>query len=168
MSPVLLPTVDQVDQIPSVKDMVVPPEFLDENLHMNIGHYLTLSARGVGALCDELGLGHDYIDERRLTVFTAEHHIRYFAELRLGQELSVHVRLLDRSAKALHAMAFILNRTTHALASTMEVALVHVGMDTRRPEDFPADIVERIDIALKADDYAWPAPLCGVMGIRRQ
>lgn len=163
-----IPTLEQVSEIPTTTELSVPQEFLDENLHMNISHYLTLGARGVGARCDDMGLGRSYIDDRRLTIFTAEHHIRYFAELRLGQDLSVHVRFLERSAKALHAMAFLVNRSTDSLACTLEVALVHVGMDSRRPEDFPEDIAVRIDEAIKADDYSWPAPVCGVMGVRRR
>lgn len=163
-----LPTVEQVSEIPTTTKLSVPQDFLDENLHMNISHYLTLGARAIGARCDDMGLGQSYIDERRLTIFTAEHHIRYYAELLLGQELSVHVRLLERSTKALHAMAFLVNRSTDALACTLEVALVHVGMDTRRPEDFPEDIAARIDEAVKADGYSWPAPICGVMGVRRR
>ena len=164
-----LPTVEQVSELPTVTEMSVPEEFLDENHHMNITHYLSLGARGIGSRCDDMGLGQSYIDDRRLTIFTAEHHIRYFAELRLGQDLSVHVRFLERSAKALHAMAFLVNRSTDVLACTLEVSLVHVGMDTRRPADFPDDIALRIDEAIKADDsYSWPAPVCGVMGVRRR
>ena len=163
-----LPTVEQVSEIRTTKTLLVPPEFLDENQHMNIAHYLTLAARGVGARCDDMGLGQSYIDDRRLTIFTAEHHIHYCAEVLQGQELSVHVRLLERSVKVLHAMAFLVNRSTDALACTLEVALVHVGMDTRRPEAFPEDIASRIDEAIKADAYSWPAPVCGVMGVHRR
>ena len=163
-----MPTVEQVSEIPTMNTLLVPQEFLDENQHMNISHYLTLAARGVGARCDDMGLGQSYIDDRRLTIFTAEHHIHYCAEVLQGQELSVHVRLLERSVKVLHAMAFLVNRSTDALACTLEVALVHVGMDTRRPEAFPEDIASRIDEAIKADAYSWPSPVCGVMGVHRR
>lgn len=162
-----LPTLEQISDLAAVTEMSVPEEFLDENLHMNITHYLALGARGIGTRCDEIGMDQSYIEERRLTIFTAEQHIGYFAELRLGQELSVHVRMLERSAKALHAMAFLVNRSTGSLACTLEVTLVHVGMDTRRPTDFPDDIASAIDAAIKANDRAWPAPVCGIMGVRR-
>jgi len=163
-----MPTVEQVSEIPTTTAMAVPKDFLDENEHMNIAHYLTLGARGIGARCDAIGLGQSYIDVQRRTIFTAEHHIGYYAELLLGQDLTVHVRLLERSTKAIHAMAFLVNRSTDALACTLEVTLVHVGMDTRRPEDFPSDIALRIDEAIKVDDYVWPAPVSGVMGVRRR
>ena len=164
-----LPTADQVDQIPATTVKKVPQEYLDENLHMNIQHYLVLGATALGTRCDDLGLGQDYIDSRRLTVFTAEHHIRYYAEMTLGQELSVHVRLLEHSSKVIHAMAFLVNRSDKVLACTLEVTLVHVGMDTRRPVGFPDDIADRIDAALKEQsDLDWPPPVCGSMGVRRR
>ncbi len=164
----VLPTLEQISELPVATEMTVPEGFLDENMHMNISHYLTLCARGVGARCDQMGLDQDYIDIRRLTVFTAEQHIRYFAELRLDQDLSVHTRLLGRSDKVLHAMAFLVNRSTNALACSFEVTLVHVGMDTRAAEPFPVDIADRIDLTLKDDNFSWPAPVCGVMGIRHK
>ncbi|MGZ5366435.1 thioesterase family protein [Aeromicrobium sp.] len=162
------PTVEQVDEIPAATEQQVPQEYIDENNHMNIQHYLVLGATALGTRCDELGLGQDYIDSRRLTVFTAEHHIRYYSELLLGQELSIHVRMLERSSKVIHAMSFLVSRSDNLLACTLEVILVHVGMDTRRPVDFPEDIADRIDAAIKdQSQLSWPAPVCGVMGVRR-
>ncbi|MGZ5388887.1 MAG: thioesterase family protein, partial [Aeromicrobium sp.] len=117
----IIPTVEQVDEIPAATEQKVPQEYIDENNHMNIQHYLVLGATALGTRCDELGLGQDYIDSRRLTVFTAEHHIRYYSELLLGQELSVHVRILERSAKVIHAMSFLVNRSDNLLACTLEV-----------------------------------------------
>lgn len=164
----IIPTVEQVGEIPAATEQKVPQEYIDENNHMNIQHYLVLGATALGTRCDELGLGQDYIDSRRLTVFTAEHHIRYYSELLLGQELSVHVRMLERSSKVIHAMSFLVNRSDNLLACTLEVTLVHVGMDTRRPVDFPEDIADRVDAAIKdQSQLSWPAPVCGVMGVRR-
>jgi acyl-CoA thioester hydrolase len=163
-----LPTYDQVRQLPETSRRTVPVEFLDENDHMNIGRYLEVAAQAVWLHYGALGMGEAYIDERRLTTFTAEHHLRYLAELRLGDELSVHVRSLERSSKVLHNMAFVLDRTHERLAFTYEDTLVHVGMDSRRPVALPDDIAARLDTAL-ADGAAldWEAPVCGVMGVRR-
>ncbi|MGZ5414243.1 MAG: hypothetical protein ACXWDC_04035, partial [Aeromicrobium sp.] len=66
------------------------------------------------------------------------------------------------------AMSFLVSRSDNLLACTLEVILVHVGMDTRRPVDFPEDIADRIDAAIKdQSQLSWPAPVCGVMGVRR-
>lgn len=166
-SQAVLPTVEQVLDLPITRQQQVPPEFLDENLHMNIRHYLDLGAASLADRCEELGMGHRHIDERGLTLFTAEHHIRYLAELRLGQEITTHVRLISRAAKTLHAMVFIVNQSTHTVAYTLEAVLLHVDMATRRATEFPEDIAKHIDQALKTHvDLPWEAPLCGTMGSR--
>jgi acyl-CoA thioester hydrolase len=162
------PTYEQVLELPARLVQVVPAEFIDENGHMNIGRYFELGGRAVWDRgIEELGMGDDYIPERGMSTFTAEHHLRYFAEILRDEQVSVHVRLIDRSDKVLHGTALILNRTRRQLACTMEFTLVHMAMATRRPTAFPDDVALLIDTALKADDLDWPAPVCGAMGVRK-
>lgn len=164
-----LPTFEQVSEIPAALKQEIPPEYLDENQHMNIQRYFELCARAVGDLFTAAGVDDDYPQQRGLGVFTAEQHLRYFAEVRLGDEVSVHVRPLERSAKALHAMAFLVNSSTKQLAFTFEVTTIHVDMGTRRPTDFPDDIAANFDAGLSSIAHLdWPAPVCGVMGVRRR
>ena len=164
-----LPTYDDVMQLPALIEKSVPVDYLDENDHMNIGRYLEIGSVALWNLCIDLGLGPDYIEERRLTTFTVEQHLRYFSELRLGDEMSAHVRLLERSGKAMHSLAFILDRSRQRLAFILEVSIVNVGMDTRRPADFPDDIAATLDkVIVEHGSLGWEPPLCGVMGIRRR
>lgn len=162
-----LPTFEQVLELPAQTQRVVPTDYIDLNGHMNIGHYLMLGAEGVWRRCTDLAMDDTYIPERGLSNFTAEHHIRYFAEVLEGEEVSTHVRLLARSEKVLHGMALIVNRSRQQLACTVEVTLVHMDMATRRSTPFPDDIAPLVDAAIKADDLDWPAPVCGSMGARR-
>lgn len=164
-----LPTYAQVLELPETAHRKVPVEFLDENDHMNIGRYLEAAAEAVWLRFTSIGMGQRYIDERQLTTFTAEHHLRYFSELRLGDEFSVHVRPVDRSDKALHSMVFLLDRTREKLAFTYEDTLVNVDMATRRSVAFPDDIAASLDQAIaEVSDLGWPAPVSGAMGIRRR
>ncbi len=163
------PTIDEVLQVPAVREGAVPPEYLDENDHMNIGRYLEEASLGLWQRTIELGMGPEYLEQRRLTTFTAEHHLVYLSELRLGDALSVHVRFLERSAKVLHTIAFVVDRTHDRLAATCEAVLVHVGFDTRRPEPFPDDVAAALDAEVaRSDALGWAAPVCGVMGVRRR
>lgn len=149
--------------------MTVPVEFLDENDHMNIGRYLEASAAAVWLRYTEIGMGQPYIDERQLSTFTAEHHLRYYSELRLGDEFSVHVRPLERSAKAIHNIVFLLDRTRERLSFTHEDLLVSVDMVTRRPVDFPEDIAASLDrVIAEVSGLSWAAPVSGAMGIRKR
>lgn len=166
---ITVPTYDQVDQLPRHLERVVPPEYIDENGHMNIGHYLGLGGTALWQRCQgELGMPKDYIATRGLSTFTAEHHLTYHSELLEGQDVSVRVRLVARSAKVLHAVCLVVNETDRRLACTMETIMVHMDMTQRRPADFPDDVAALIDAGLEADDRPWPAPLCGTMGVRRR
>ncbi len=156
-------------ELPAQIERTVPAEYIDENGHVNIGRYLELGGKGLWKrFQSELGMPDSYISERRLSTFTAEHHIRYYSEILQGEDVSVHVRLLERSSRAAHAMSFIVNRTHRRLACTVEVSIVHVDMVHRRPTEFPDDVAELMDAALKTEtELDWPAPVCGTMGARR-
>ncbi|MGW6356840.1 thioesterase family protein [Streptomyces sp. NPDC055092] len=162
-----LPTFDQVAALPARIEAGVRDDFIDENGHMNIRHYLEFGARGAGQLCEEVGIDDAYRLERRMGLFTAEHHLRYFSELHEGERLSVHTRVLGRTSQALHMMAFLLDRTHHRLANTLEVVIVHVDLDTRGATPLPDDIASGFDQHI-ADGgrLDWAAPLCGAMGLR--
>jgi acyl-CoA thioester hydrolase len=163
-----LPTYDDVLGLAPLIEDVVPPGFIDANGHMNIRHYLDYGATGADVICRQVGIDDRYRAERRMGVFTAEHHIRYFTEMHEGNTFSVHARFLERSGKAGHLLSFILDRDRQAVSCTVEIVLVHVGMDSRRPVEFPADVAAGLDEWIAADRaVSWPAPVCGVMGIRR-
>lgn len=165
---IIAPTYDQVLELPAQVDRTVPPEFIDENGHMNIGRYLELGGRALWQRClTELGMPEDYITVRGFSTFTAEHHLTYLSEILEGEHTSVHTRLVDRSDKVLHAVSLIANRTQERLACVMESTIVHMDMTRRRPTAFPEDVVGLLDAGLKRDDLPWPAPVTGSMGIRR-
>lgn len=163
-----VPTFDQVLEVAALLGGTVTPDFIDANGHMNIRRYMEHCARSADVICRDVGIDDDYRARRRMGVFTVEHHLRYFSELREGEKFSVHSRVLERSDKGVHLMAFLLDRTHERLSNTLEIVLVHVDMDTRRATPMPADIAAGWDrhVAL-SDALDWPAPVCGAMGIRR-
>ena len=142
---------------------------MDVNGHMNVRHYLELCATGTSILCyDQVGIDDDYRSRRRMGVFTAEHHLSYFSELHLGEELSVHARVLERSDKVVHMLGLLVDETHDRLANTLEVTLVHVDMDSRKAVALPEDIATAFDREIAASDALdWEAPVCGAMGVRR-
>jgi acyl-CoA thioester hydrolase len=162
-----LPDYHDVLQLPPLLEGEVDAAFIDANGHMNIRHYLDYGAHSAEVICRDIGIDDDYRARRRMGVFTAEHHIRYFAEMHEGDQFSVHTLWTDRSDKVGHVVAMILDRTNAVLACTVEIILVHVGMDTRRPQAFPADVAAGADRWIAAArEVSWTVPLSGSMGIR--
>jgi acyl-CoA thioester hydrolase len=169
MSTSELPSYQQVLELPSVLEGAVAPDFIDANGHMNIRHYLDHGALGADALMRAVGVDDAYRSARRMGVFTAEHHLRYVAEMHEGTRFTVHPLFLDRSDNAGHLVALILDRTHGVLSCTVEILLVHVSMDSRRPTDFPADVASGIDAGIaRARQISWRVPISGAMGIRRR
>lgn len=160
----VVPTVDQVRTLPRLLTREVPPEHLDQNGHMNIQHYLGLYDAAGLPFFASIGIGLDYFTERRLGIFDLEHHLWYLAECHAGDRVSVHGRLLARSAKRIHAVWFLVNDTREALSNVFEFVSSHADLEARRTAAFPPDVAERLDRLL--DEHtalSWPCPTSGTM-----
>ncbi len=163
-----LPTYDQVTQLPARVEQVVPPEFIDENGHMNIRHYFDAASHALWYLNIALGMDESYNVDRGLSLFTVEQHLRYFSEMNLGDRFTVHSRLLERSSKVLHGMSFVVSPESRAVACTFEATYIHVDMKTRRSVEIPDDLAARFDDEIaRGDELGWAAPVCGAMGVHR-
>ncbi|THJ64834.1 thioesterase family protein [Candidatus Frankia alpina] len=162
------PTWEQVRQVPATVEAKVEPEFIDFNGHMNIRYYLDSCAQSAEFLCRTVGIDETYRRDRRMGVFTAEHHLRYLSELQEGDSYSVHARVLDRSDKVVHLMAFLVDQSHERLSYTAEIVIVHVGMDDRRPRPFPADVAAGWERPIsESNALGWGVPVSGTMGVRR-
>lgn len=162
-----VPAYAEVVRLPVVGEGAVAPQHIDANGHMNVRHYLDFDVLATFALVEQVGVDDEYRARRRMGLFTAEHHLRYHAELQEGDRLTVHARVLERSEKALHLMVFLLDRERDLLANTLEVVAVHVDLDTRRATAMPPDIAAGFDqLVEQSQALAWVAPVCGAMGLR--
>lgn len=161
------PTVDQVLALPGDWTLVVPEEYADANGHMNIARYMDAHSDGGWAYWAQLGLSEELAHAGGPTTFDVQHHIVYRHEVLAGHEVTVRIRLLDRTDKAVHGLAFLVNLTTGQVANTMEGIGLCVDLATRAVSPFPDDIAANIDAAIE-DNRAlpWAPPVCGSMALR--
>ena len=97
-----------------------------------------------------------------------EQHLRFHDEVHVGEEISGHVRWLDRGEKVFHGISVVVNHSTGRIANTLEVVEGHVDLDSRRLAPFPDDLAQRIDAEVAAHRaLTWQLPLAGAMGVRR-
>lgn len=157
-------TLTEIRQLDQVYAQRIPPDFLDENQHVNAQYYLHLVERGLGVVFDQAGLGAVYADAAEFGNFALEQHIRYFDEILLDETVGVYIRLIALTPKRGYFMGFLVNETRATLASSVEVVMMNVAMKTRRGAAFPATAKRRLE-ALLARHQAlnWLAPVCGVM-----
>lgn len=103
------------------------PEWIDYNDHLNVAYYTLIFDRSADTAVDILNLGEAYRRAENKTLVTAEAHITYVRELKLGAEARATFRLLDADAKSLH----VYQELYHAdgwLAATQESVLLHVDL----------------------------------------
>ena len=107
--------------------MTVRPEWIDYNDHLNVAYYTLIFDQSAEAACELLGLGEDYRRAEDKTLMTAESHINYVREIKLGSDVHSTFRLLDADAKRLH----VYQELYHAegwLAATYELMILHIDL----------------------------------------
>lgn len=165
MRPVL-PTCNEVRQLPLTHQSTVPDEWIDVMGHMNVAHYTAAFSAAMQSLRSTLGLDNQLVQEQQIGSFALETHTRYIAELRVGDVFQIHSRVLERSRSRtrLHAMHFLVNARTERLSTTFEAIVANVDLQQRRMTPFLADVLARLDDMIEEHQKLdWAPPVCGVL-----
>lgn len=155
-------TVDQVRRLPVDLTMTVPTEWEDRNGHVNVQHYLSIYHLGGWQVLDNIGIDKGYLAAHQVSIFDLEHHIKYLAEIHVGETVSVYSRMLNRNSKLLHGILFIVNDSHNRIACTIEYLSICIDQNKRRATTFPHDMTLRLDDLLaQHQTLNWQAPVCG-------
>jgi len=158
---------EQIRQLPQTHHATIPETYRDEMGHMNVAYYMALFNDAAWGVFELFGINRAVIADTTSGVFAVEQHIRYLAEVHIGQTVSIHSRILGRGTKTLHFMHFMINEDTNMLASTFEALGMHIDMQTRRSAPWVTEHEAPLKVLLeKHQQLTWDAPLCGVMGAR--
>ena len=137
--------------------MAIEPQWIDYNGHLNMAYYNVLFDRAIDELWLKLGIGPAYMKARGGSTFTAECHVRYLREIRLGDPAQVSILLIAADDKRLHTFEELRHATEGWLSATSENMTIHMDMNARKVAPFPPDIRTRIS-ALADAHQAAPRP----------
>ena len=124
--------------------MTVERDWIDFNGHMNMAYYNVLFDRGLDELYNLAGLGQRYRNERQLSFFTAEVHVRYLRELHEGAPVRVTFQLLEFDNKRMHFFQQLFHATEGWVSATSENLSLHVDMTAKKAAPFPPDVAKRL------------------------
>lgn len=159
-----LPTLEQITQLPRTHRSTIPVDYMDDMGHMNVMWYTFLYSRAIRRLLEPVGLTRDYTQSQQAGTFALEKHLRYLAEVRVGEQVSVYSRLVSRHGSRFHLVQFMVNDSQQRVASIMETVSTHVDLVERRSVAMPPAIQEAFDSLLaKHLSIEWSPPLCGAM-----
>ena len=129
---------------PYLGQSVVKNEWIDANGHMNVGHYLSAFDDGSCAMFDELGLGWDYTEEGKGTIFIMSSSLDYLQELLEGDELKISTWLITFDKRRVHIFQELFHAEKGFLAARAEFMFAHVCLKTRKASDMPEDALQRL------------------------
>ena len=137
--------------------MRVEDHWIDYNDHLNMAYYNVLFDRAVDEAYELIGIGVDYVEQRRHSFFTAEVHLRYLRELHAGDQVRVTFQLLDFDSKRLHTFEQLFHADHGWVAATSENMSLHVDMAARKTAAFPPEVTRRL-AQMKASHARLPRP----------
>lgn len=154
--------IDKLEQLPLFHQVTIPGEYIDLMGHMNIRWYMALYDTAGWNFFASIGMTQEYYEQYQAGGFALLHFIRYLAEVRQNEIISVRTRIIGRSEKRLHYIHFMVNETTQKLASTMEVLGTYADMNVRRTAPYPPALAAAIDAKIaEYQELDWEAPLSG-------
>jgi acyl-CoA thioester hydrolase len=156
--------VDSIRGLPETNRKTIPESYLDAMGHMNVMWYTHLFSDAMGGVFKMIGLHWDQLDGSHVGTFALEAHIRYLAEVRVGQTISVRSRVVGRSERRFYFMHFMVNEDRDNVAATFENIGTFVDLRIRRTAPIPEDISNNLNTLFSEHDaLSWKAPVCGVM-----
>ncbi|HAY85119.1 MAG TPA: 3-hydroxybutyryl-CoA dehydratase [Chloroflexi bacterium] len=157
-----------LSSLPVTNRKIIPVDFIDIMGHMNVMWYIHIFDHGTRNLFNRFGFGEEYIQRTGMGSFALESHIRYLAEVKLGEAVTVRSRVLDRSAKTIHFLHFMTRDHDESLAATIEVLGAHADLTRRKVTPFPPEVLVQLDALLNVHrQLPWQAPVCGFIGVRK-
>jgi acyl-CoA thioester hydrolase len=137
--------------------MQVDSGWIDYNGHLNMAYYNVLFDRAVDEAYELIGIGADYVKQRRRSLFTAEVHLRYLRELHAGDPVRVTFQLLDYDPKRVHYFEQLFHSDEGWVSATSENMSLHVDMAERKTVPFGDDVARRL-AQMKASHANLPRP----------
>ncbi len=125
----------------------VEPSWIDYNGHMNVAYYHLAFDRATDLFLRRVGLGEEYVEREKESMFALEDHLTYLKELREGEPFRVTLQLMDFDEKRLHYFLRMIHGEKGFLAATCEHLSIFVDMKERRSKPMPPHLkaaLERI------------------------
>lgn len=135
---------------------VIRPEWIDYNGHLNLAYYVLLFDYATDELLNYIGLTETYREQRQASTFSAEIHVNYLRELKLGDQVHITTQLLDFDEKRIHYF----HRMHHGqgwLAATNELLSLYMDMRLRKVAAMPEEILNNLE-ELRRQQERLPRP----------
>jgi len=122
---------------------VVYPWQCDHVGHMNVMWYVGKFDEATWQMFASMGLTPSYLKNANLGIAATRQNIAYRRELRAGDLITIRSGILEIHPRQIRFYHEMCNDETGEVAAAMTISGLMLNTQTRRPHEFPAEIVER-------------------------
>ncbi|MGI9410415.1 MAG: thioesterase family protein [Hyphomicrobiaceae bacterium] len=115
----------------------VRSEWIDDSGHMYAAHYVVAFGEASDVVLDLLTVGDAYRRETNAAPFLLELHTTYLREMTADAGFRITLQLLEYDQRRLRYFLRMFDAASGDLVSTVETAIVHVDLATRKSCDWP-------------------------------
>ena len=144
----------------------IPPEWADNNGHMNIRWYLVLLDDAGDIQHEQHGHGLDYHRAHNTGTMDLEQHINYVSEVMPGEQIAIYSRAFAVSPKRYHYLMFLVNESIGKLSAIFECMNAFVDLSIRKTAPWPPEALAiKQALVEKHSQLSWSAPVSGSMRV---
>lgn len=145
----------------------VASQWIDYNQHMTDGAYMIAFAEAFDALAEYLGCGKVYRENEQKSFFTAEAHVNYYKEVKVGEPLMFSTQIIAADAKKIHLYHRMYHGRDNTLLCTSEQMLLHVDLTQSKVCPLVGQQLDALMAVTKAHQHLKKPDDCGrVIGIK--
>ena len=160
----IVPTLEQLHQLPICHRETIPYDYIDAYGHMNVRYYFALWEKAAHGFMHYLGADVHTMLEQNRGNWVLRQVVDYLAEVREGDSIAVYARIVGRTPKRLHNKYWMANETRGNVAATSEVLVTCADLKARRTAPFPDAMAATMDARLTEHRaLTWDAPVSGAI-----
>jgi acyl-CoA thioester hydrolase len=96
-------------------------------------------------MLDKFKMGGEAAKKDKKSTFVVEMHTNYNQEVRLDEEVEVHLTHLDHDKKRIHYRVSMLHKEKKYLAATNEVLSLYIDLNKRKVTEFDEEKIKIMD-----------------------
>ena len=132
-----------------LKTEKVIKEWTDYNGHLNVAFYVHVFDIAADIMLGNFKMGDYSAKQDKKTTFVAEMYTAYKQEVRLGEEVEMHLTHVDHDKKRIHYRLAMFHKEKKYLAATNEVLSLYVDLNQRKVVEFDQDRLILMDEKIK-------------------
>tara|TARA_B100001750_G_C15388185_1_gene536059 strand:- start:409 stop:870 length:462 start_codon:yes stop_codon:yes gene_type:complete len=132
-----------------LKKIKIKKKWTDYNGHMNVAFYIHVFDTSAEFILNKFNMGGKSAKKSKKSTFVVESHTTYNREVRLGEEVEVHLTYFDHDNKRIHFKSSMIHKQKKYLAATNEVLSLYIDLKQRKVSEFENTKIKIMDDFIK-------------------